>query len=188
MRDSRAAWNACVAVWLLLCNHLRSRKNRTVPALPSAPMKCLDKLSDLLPLVGHEAAVSDWITVTQDQVNLFAQATGDHQWIHTDVDRARAGPFGTTIAHGFLTLSLVPLFFQRTIQIREARMAINYGLNKVRYITPVPVGSRLRARLHPLSCDGIDKEGVQVAWKVTVEREGSERPVCVAEWLSRHYP
>ena len=151
-------------------------------------MKILESLSELSALVGHEVAVSDWLTVTQEQVNLFAQATGDHQWIHVDVERAKAGPFGAPIAHGFLTLSLIPKFFETSIEIRNARMGVNYGLNKVRFTAPVPVGIRLRARMKLLSCEGIENNGVQMAWLVTVEREGSDKPVCVAETLSRRYP
>jgi acyl dehydratase len=151
-------------------------------------MKILQSLSELPALVGHEVAVSDWLTVTQEQVNLFAQATGDHQWIHVDVDRAKAGPFGGPIAHGFLTLSLLPKFFETSMEIRNARMGVNYGLNKVRFTSPVPVGSRLRARMKLLSCEPIENQGVQMAWLVTVEREGSDKPVCIAESLTRRYP
>jgi len=151
-------------------------------------MKILQSLSELPALVGHEVVVSDWLTVTQEQVNLFAQATGDHQWIHVDVERAKAGPFGAPIAHGFLTLSLIPKFFETSFEIRDARMGVNYGLNKVRFTAPVPVGSRLRARMKLLSCESIENNGVQMAWLVTVEREGSDKPVCVAETLSRRYP
>ncbi|HSW15969.1 MAG TPA: MaoC family dehydratase [Ramlibacter sp.] len=150
-------------------------------------MRTLNDLSELPPLVGQEIAVSDWITVTQEQVNLFAQATGDHQWIHVDVERARAGPFGGTIAHGYLTLSLLPQFFDRSLSIRH-RMSLNYGLNKVRFPAPAPVGSRLRARITLASCDPVDQGGVQLVWQVTVEREGSDKPVCVAEPVSRLYP
>jgi acyl dehydratase len=151
-------------------------------------MKTLQSLSELPALVGHEVAVSDWLTVTQEQVNLFAQATGDHQWIHVDVERAKAGPFGAPIAHGFLTLSLIPKFFESSMEIRNSRMGVNYGLNKVRFTAPVPVGSRLRARMKLLSCEAIENQGVQMAWLVTVEREGSDKPVCIAESLTRRYP
>jgi acyl dehydratase len=151
-------------------------------------MKILQSLSELPALVGHEVAVSDWLTVTQEQVNLFAQATGDHQWIHVDVERANAGPFGAPIAHGFLTLSLIPRFFETSMEIRNTRMGVNYGLNKVRFTAPVPVGSRLRARMKLLSCEPIENNGLQMAWLVTVERDGSDKPVCVAESLSRRYP
>ena len=151
-------------------------------------MKVFDQLADLPALVGQEVAVSEWLTITQEQVNLFADATGDHQWIHVDVDRARAGPFGAPIAHGFLTLSLLPKFFETSMAIRDSRMGVNYGLNKVRFTAPVPVGSRLRARMTLLSCDAIDNGGMQMAWQVTVEREGGDKPVCVAESLTRRYP
>jgi acyl dehydratase len=132
-------------------------------------------------------ADSDWITITQEQVNQFAQATGDHQWIHVDVEKAKAGPFGGPIAHGFLTLSLIPRFFESTIEIVQVRMGVNYGLNKVRFMAPVPVGSRLRARMKLLQMDAIDNNGVQMSWEVAIEREGSVKPVCVAESLARYY-
>jgi acyl dehydratase len=150
-------------------------------------MKIFESLAELPAHVGQEVAVSDWLTITQEQVNQFAEATGDHQWIHVDVERAKAGPFGAPIAHGFLTLSLIPRFFESTLEIRNTRMGVNYGLNKVRFTAPVPVGSRLRARLKLLACDPVDNNGVQMTWLVTIEREGSDRPVCVAESLSRRY-
>ena len=151
-------------------------------------MRTIASLADLPALVGQEVATSDWITITQEQVNLFADATGDHQWIHVDADRARAGPFGAPIAHGFLTLSLLPKFFESALAIGNTRMGVNYGLNKVRFTAPVPVGSRLRARLTLLACEPIENDGVQMTWKVSVEREGSDKPVCVAESLGRRYP
>jgi len=151
-------------------------------------MKTFEHLSDLTALVGQEVAVSDWLTVTQEQVNLFAQATGDHQWIHVDVERASAGPFGAPIAHGFLTLSLLPRFFASALEIRNTGMGVNYGLNKVRFTSPVPVGSRLRGRLKLLACEPIANDGMQMTWQVTVEREGEAKPACVAESLTRRYP
>jgi acyl dehydratase len=151
-------------------------------------MKIFQTLAELPPLVGQELVVSDWITVTQEQVNLFAQATGDHQWIHVDVERAKAGPVGAPIAHGFLTLSLLPRFFESSVRIEETRMGVNYGLNKVRFIAPVPVGSRLRARMKLLACEPIDNNGMQMTWEVTTECEGSTKPVCIAESIARHYP
>lgn len=151
-------------------------------------MKIFQQLSELPPLIGQEVATSDWITITQEQVNLFAQATGDHQWTHVDVERAKAGPFGAPIAHGFLTLSLLPTFFEAALRIEQTRMGVNYGLNKVRFVSPVPVGSRLRAHMKLLACDPIDNNGMQMAWEVTVEREGASKPVCVAESIARHYP
>ena len=151
-------------------------------------MKTFQTLSDLAACVGQEVAVSDWITITQPQVNLFAEATGDHQWIHVDPEKAAAGPFGAAIAHGFLTLSLLPRFFESSMKIIESRMGVNYGLNKVRFMAPVPVGSRLRARMKLLSAEPIEADGLQMAWDVTVEREGAAKPVCVAESLVRRYP
>ncbi|MDP3135686.1 MAG: MaoC family dehydratase [Burkholderiaceae bacterium] len=151
-------------------------------------MKVFQTLAEFTELVGQEVAVSDWITITQEQVNLFAEATGDHQWIHVDVERAKAGPFGGPIAHGYLTLSLLPKFFATAMQVVEARMGVNYGLNKVRFMGPVPVGSRLRARMTLLANEPIENGGYQVTWKVTVEREGSDKPVCVAESVARRYP
>jgi acyl dehydratase len=154
----------------------------------SAAMKTFQTLAELVPLIGQEVVVSDWITITQEKVNLFAQATGDHQWIHVDEERAKAGPFGAPIAHGFLTLSLLPRFFESSICIVQTRMGVNYGLNKVRFIAPVPVGSRLRARMKLLACDPIDNQGMQMTWEVTTERDGSAKPVCIAESIARHYP
>lgn len=151
-------------------------------------MRTFQTLSELAAFTGQEVAVSDWITITQEQVNQFAQATGDHQWIHVDVERARTGPFGGPIAHGFLTLSLLPRFFESSFEVMASRMGVNYGLNKVRFTAPVPVGSRLRARMKLLRCVPIDNEGVQMTWEVTVEREGADKPVCVAESLSLRYP
>ncbi|MDO8248122.1 MAG: MaoC family dehydratase [Rhodoferax sp.] len=151
-------------------------------------MKTFQTLAELSALAGQEIAVSDWSTITQAQVNQFAQATGDHQWIHVDVERAKAGPFGGPIAHGFFTLALIPKFLESSLTIVEARMGVNYGLNKVRFTAPVPVGSRLRARMMLLKSEPIDNAGVQMTWAVTVEREGSLKPVCVAESLTRHYP
>ncbi len=151
-------------------------------------MKTLQTLSELTALVGQEVTVSDWITITQERVNQFAQATGDHQWIHVDVEKAKAGPFGGPIAHGYLTLSLLPQFFISSLKIEETRMGVNYGLNKVRFPAPVPVGSRLRGRMKLIKCEPIDQGGVQMTWETTVEREGGTKPVCVAESMARYYP
>ena len=151
-------------------------------------MKTFQTLADIAAQLGQEVAVSDWITITQEQVNQFAEATGDHQWIHVDVEKAKAGPFGAPIAHGFLTLSLLPKFFESSMHIVESRMGVNYGLNKVRFVSPVPVGSRLRARMKLLACDAIDNNGMQMTWEVTVEREGASKPVCIAESIARRYP
>ncbi len=150
-------------------------------------MKTFDTLADLSSCLGQEVAISDWITITQEQINQFAQATGDHQWIHVDVARAQAGPFGVPIAHGFLTLSLVPRFFEEALVVASVRMGVNVGLNKVRFVSPVPVGSRLRARLKLLESRTLADKGVQTGWEVTIEREGQAKPVCVAETLVRQY-
>jgi acyl dehydratase len=150
-------------------------------------MKVFKTLDEMVPLVGEEVAVSEWLEVTQAQINLFADATGDHQWIHVDADRAKSGPYGTTIAHGFLTLSLLPRFFNMAIKVEQTRMGLNYGLNKVRFPAPVPVGSRLRSRIKLLSCEPVPNDGLQMNWEMTVEREGDIKPVCVAEFLQRRY-
>jgi len=150
-------------------------------------MKTFETLADLAACVGQDVATTDWVEITQQQVNLFADATGDHQWIHVDVDRAQQGPFGGPIAHGFLTLSLLPQFFDKTIVVNQKRMGVNYGLNKVRFMSPVPVGSRLRGHLHLHLATPIEGDGMQFQWHVTVEREGSEKPVCAAESLVRIY-
>ena len=149
-------------------------------------MRSFEHLADVAPLVGQEIAVSDWITVDQQRINLFADATGDHQWIHLDVERAKQGPFGTTIAHGFLTLSLLPELSANAMEIRDTRMGVNYGLNKVRFPAPVPSGSRLRGRFKLLAFEPLEG-GAQLTMEVTMEREGSDKPVCVAESVARRY-
>ena len=150
-------------------------------------MKTFQTIADLAACIGQVVAVSDWTTITQQQVNMFADATDDHQWIHVDPEKAAAGPFGGPIAHGFLTLSLLPKFFESAFEIVGSRMGVNYGLNKVRFMAPVPVGSRLRASMKLLASEPIDNNGVQMTWEVTIEREGSSKPVCVAESLVRRY-
>ena len=149
-------------------------------------MNIFDRLDQLTALVGQHVATTDWLTITQEQIDQFAHATHDLQWIHCDPERARQGPFGAPIAHGFLTLSLLPKFFGEAVQVQEVRMGVNYGLNKVRFPAPVPVGSRLRAHLTLAEATPIDG-GLQIQWLVTVEREGSDKPVCVAESLARLY-
>jgi len=151
------------------------------------PMEHFDDPQALAQRVGTDVATSGWHTITQDQIQRFADATGDQQWIHTDPTRAAAGPFGSTIAHGFLTLSLVPQWLDGTVVVRSVRMGVNYGLNKVRFTAPVPVNSRLRAHFHLLACDALPQGGWQVCWTVTVEREGESKPVCVAEFLALQY-
>ena len=149
-------------------------------------MKSFATLAELKPLVGHEVAVSDWITVTQARIQLFADATGDHQWIHVDAERARAGPFGTTIAHGFLTLSLLPEMAASAFAVLDTKMGVNYGLNRVRFPAPVPSGSRLRGRFKLLAWEPLEG-GAQLTIEVTMEREGADKPVCVAESVGRRY-
>lgn len=151
-------------------------------------MKTFETLADLAACVGQEVALSDWHRITQEQVNQFAAATGDQQWIHVDVARAQAGPFGAPIAHGFLTLSLLPVFLESSLSVRQSGMGLNYGLNRVRFTAPVPVGSRLRGRLTLLTAEPIEHGGLQMTWLVQVEREGADKPVCVAEALVRRYP
>lgn len=150
-------------------------------------MKTFHSYSDVLSCIGQEVAISNWVTITQAQIQKFADATGDQQWIHTDPERAAKGPFGAPIAHGFLTLSLLPQFFDDTFTIEGSKMGVNYGLNKVRFMAPVPVNSRLRARMTLQAAERIEPDGVQMTWLVTVEREGGDKPVCVAESLARSY-
>jgi acyl dehydratase len=149
-------------------------------------MRTFEKISDLQGLVGQELGVSDWMTITQEQINKFADATGDHQWIHLDVERAKSGPFGTTIAHGFLTLSLLPEMTAKAFRVTETRMGVNYGLNKVRFPSPVPAGSKLRGRFKLIEYIPLEG-GAQMTVECTMEREGSDKPVCVAESLARRY-
>jgi acyl dehydratase len=144
-------------------------------------------IGELKRLVGTEVAVTGWLELTQERIREFADATGDHQWIHVDEARAaKESPFRRTIAHGFLTLSLLPHLLQEAIELRGARMGVNYGLNRVRFTGPVPAGSRVRARFRLAACEDLPK-GVQTAWEVTVEREGEAKPVLIAEWLTRRY-
>lgn len=150
-------------------------------------MRTFSSLEELAGLVGQDVATSDWIAITQEQVDRFAEATGDRQWIHVDPERAKAGPFGGPIAHGFLTLSLLPKLFETAVHIEGTRMAVNYGLNKVRFTSPVPVGGRVRGHMALLACEPLEGRGMQITWKVTIELEGSDRPACIAESISRRY-
>ena len=136
--------------------------------------------------VGQEVGVSPWVEITQERIDTFAKAIGDFQWIHVDVERARNSPFGRTIAHGFLTLSLLSNLSEQTFSFSDRRMGINYGLNRVRFTSPVPVGSRVRARFTLAKFEKIEG-GVQVTWNTVVEIEGASKPALVAEWLGRHY-
>ena len=149
-------------------------------------MRSFAHLGDLAILAGQEIGRSDWVVVTQSNIDLFAQATGDAQWIHVDPARAAAGPFGTTVAHGFLTLSLLSQLVAAAVSFEDVRMSLNYGLNRVRFPSPVPVGSRLRAVCVLDAYEAIDG-GAQVTVTVTIEREGGAKPACVAEWVTRHF-
>ncbi len=145
-----------------------------------------ERLSDLKAQLGQEIAISDWITVTQERINQFADATGDHQWIHVDPVRAKASPFGCTIAHGYLTLSLLPAFAEPAIQVKSVKMGLNYGCNKVRFTNPVKVNSRVRGRFNLKAFEAIEG-GAQVTMLVTIEIEGQEKPACVVESISRRF-
>ncbi|GAA1895560.1 MaoC family dehydratase [Streptomyces sodiiphilus] len=141
---------------------------------------------ELKAAVGQELGTSDWLEIDQERIDRFAEATGDHQWIHVDPERAKDGPFKTTIAHGYLTLSLLPVLVPQLIRVEGVKMGLNYGVNKVRFPSPVPVGSRLRAGARITDVSDV-AGGVQLTALVTVEREGGQKPVCVAESVSRYY-
>jgi len=142
--------------------------------------------ADLESKVGEHLGYSEWHTVTQDQVNAFADATGDHQWIHIDVERAKAGPFGAPIAHGYLTLSLVPMMMDQVVTLRGFQMGVNYGLDKLRFPSPVPVGSRVRMGATLMNVDEV-AGGVQYKLGLNFEVEGADKPSCVAEGIFRAY-
>jgi acyl dehydratase len=150
-------------------------------------MRQFATVADLQAEVGNEVAVSEWMTISQERVNQFAEATDDPQWIHVDVERAkRESPFGGTIAHGYMTLSLIPALFESVVDLPAGKMSINYGLNKVRFPSPMLVGGRLRGRFKLLAIEPMDG-CVQSIWQMTIEREGSDKPVCVAESVLRKY-
>jgi acyl dehydratase len=150
-------------------------------------MRVFNGVDEFREHVGERLGESDWTTIEQRHIDQFAEATGDHQWIHVDAERAAAGPFGTTIAHGFLSLSLLPVLVSTVYRIDGVRMGVNYGLNKVRFTAPVPVGSKVRGVVELLSVEDAKDGSAQLTTKVTVELEGSERPAVVAEWLTRQY-
>jgi acyl dehydratase len=149
--------------------------------------KVYENPAALLAAPGAVLEPTDWLEMTQERINLFADATGDHQWIHVDPKRAKDGPFGATIAHGYLTLSLANLFLPELMTVENTSMGVNYGCEKVRFPAPVPVGSRLRGSGEVISAEEV-KGGVQVVVRVTVEIEGSERPACVVDTISRFFP
>mgnify|MGYP001594929565 CR=1 FL=1 len=146
-----------------------------------------DEPAALLQAVGQHLGYSDWLQIDQRRIDLFADATGDHQWIHVDPVRAAEGPFGRTIAHGYLTLSLANLFLPMIMQVDNTSMGVNYGCEKVRFPAPVPVGSRVRGGGEVVSAEEV-KGGVQVVVRMTIEIEGSERPACVVDTISRFFP
>jgi acyl dehydratase len=150
------------------------------------PKVLIPTVADLKDWIGQEVGVSDWKLVTQEEINLFAQATGDHQWIHTDPERARAeSPYGGTIAHGYFTLSLAPRFRAEIVDVEKKKMTVNYGLNKLRFPAPLPVGKRVRMRAKLDALEDI-KGGVQTTWTLTFEVEGQDKPACVAEGIYRY--
>lgn len=150
-------------------------------------MQVIQRLSDLQARVGQELGVGEWLQVDQTRIDQFAQATGDHQWIHVDPARAAQGPFGATVAHGFLTLSLLPVLLESCFTIADSPMGLNYGLNRVRFPAPVPVGSRLRARAALQQFEPLPGGAAQLTLDVTIEREGQDKPVCAAQVLVRRH-
>ena len=150
-------------------------------------MRVFKTLDEVSAAIGEELGTSEWLTIDQERVNVFADATGDHQWIHVDADQAKAGPFGTTIAHGYLTLALIPMLGKQVYTVHGTSMGINYGLGKVRFPSVVPVGSRVRASVE--LADVVDKpQGKQVTVRTTVEIEGGDKPACVAESIALYVP
>jgi acyl dehydratase len=149
-------------------------------------MRTFESVAELAAAKGDSIGHSDWVTITQKDVNLFADATGDHQWIHVDPDRAAKGPFGGTIAHGFMTLSLLPRLLHQIYAVNGIKLAINYGLNKVRFPAPVPVGSKIRAKSSLVDVEDLGNGAVQATLSTTVEIEGSSKPACVAESIVRY--
>jgi acyl dehydratase len=154
-------------------------------------MREFDSVQSLQEHVGQEIAVSEWVSIDQKRIDLFADASGDHQWIHVDPERAASGPYGATVAHGYLTLSLIPMLLAQAMVIQGVKMGVNYGLNKVRFPSPVTAGSRIRGRFKLASIEALpalnDMVGFELTMDVTVEREGGDKPVCVAQTVIRRY-
>jgi len=150
-------------------------------------MKAALKIRDLESRVGEEIAVSPWVDMPQERIDLFAKATEDFQWIHVDRERAKKSDFGTTIAHGYLTLSMLPKLIESTFEFSDRKMGVNYGLNKVRFTAPVPAGARIRGRFTLAKYEKLGDGGVQTTWSVIIERQGEDKPAMVAETISRHY-
>ncbi|WP_099023365.1 MaoC family dehydratase [Mycolicibacterium palauense] len=149
-------------------------------------MRTFTSAAELIAAKGEVLGTSDWVTITQEAVNQFAEATGDHQWIHVDPERAAAGPFGTTIAHGFMTLSLLPVLMHQMYTVEGIKLAINYGLNKVRFPSPVPVGSKVRATSTLVEAEELGDGALQLTVSTSIEVEGAGKPACVAESLLRY--
>ncbi|HLF22662.1 MAG TPA: MaoC family dehydratase [Burkholderiales bacterium] len=152
--------------------------------MPIAEFTDIDQLRNR---IGQEVAVSDWITIAQDRIDRFADATDDHQWIHVDRSRAANSPLKGTIAHGFLTLSMLPYFMNTALKLPPARMTLNYGLNRVRFTNPVPAGKRIRARIKLLDIEEGNTGTMDLYWKVTIDVEGADKPACIAETIARRY-
>jgi acyl dehydratase len=151
-------------------------------------MRMFNDFNELKSAAGTEVGVSDWVEITQDRINKFADATGDEQWIHVDTERAaRESPGGTTIAHGLLSLSLIPMFMRGIIGLKGLKNTLNYGANRIRYLTPAPAGSRLRARVTVTEAEDVPPDALRLTYKVTIELEGGKRPACVAEVIGQHY-
>jgi acyl dehydratase len=151
-------------------------------------MRMFRDFNELRAAVGVEIGVTDWVEITQDRINQFADATGDEQWIHVDPDRAaRELPGKTTIAHGLLTLSLIPMFMRSIVGLKGLKNTINYGANRIRYLSPVPAGSRLRARISVAQAEDVPPDALRVTYNVTIEIDGGKRPACVAEVIGQHY-
>ena len=149
--------------------------------------KTFDTLAELAACVGQEVAVTDWFTVTQQHIDQFADATGDHQWIHVDPERAKDGPFGACVAHGYLTLSLANLFLPQLVSYQRLKMGVNYGCDKVRFPAPVKVGARIRGRGEVVAAEPVKGDGVQITVRISVEIEGADKPGCVVDTISRLY-
>ncbi|MDH3321216.1 MAG: MaoC family dehydratase [Betaproteobacteria bacterium] len=150
-------------------------------------MKTALKIRDLESRVGQEIALSPWVEMPQERIDLFAKATEDYQWIHVNPEKAKQSSFGTTIAHGFLTLSMLPKLIESTFEFSDRKMGVNYGLNKVRFTAPVPAGAKIRGRFTLAKYEKLEDGGVQTTWNVIIERQGEDKPVMVAETISRHY-
>ncbi|MDQ3061191.1 MAG: MaoC family dehydratase [Pseudomonadota bacterium] len=148
---------------------------------------CFDSVASVLAAVGRELGATDWVAIDQQRIDTFAQATGDHQWIHVDPERAKTGPFGACVAHGYLTLSLANLFLPQLVSYQRLKMGVNYGCDKVRFPAPVRVGSRIRGRGDVITAEAIKGDGVQVTVRITVEIDGTDKPGCVVDTISRLY-